>query len=259
MLDWNAYGFAVAAVVAAALLAWVASLFRNDVSIVDTLWGLFFLLALSVYQYFADSIGARATIVLVLVAVWSLRLALYIGVRNHGEPEDARYRAMREKNDPGFRYKSIYIVFGLQAALASIIALPLLAAAQGNAPLNLFDYAGIALWLIGFFFEAVGDAQLARFKSDPSNRGKVLDTGLWRLTRHPNYFGEATLWWGYFCLAVAAGGWWTFFSPIIMTFFLLKVSGVALLEKGLSETKPQYADYIRRTNAFFPGPPQETN
>lgn len=240
------------------MIAWVVSLVRKDVSIVDTLWGLFFLLALAIYQHVSDAAGPRATVVLVLVAIWALRLSLYIAIRNHGQPEDPRYRAMREKNDPGFSYKSIYLVFGLQAVLATIIALPLLAASGGNAPLNLLDYIGIALWLTGFFFEAVGDAQLARFKANPANRGQVLDSGLWRYTRHPNYFGEATLWWGYFFLAAATGGWWTVISPLIMTFFLLKVSGVALLEKGLSETKPQYADYVRRTNAFIPGPPRQT-
>jgi steroid 5-alpha reductase family enzyme len=181
---------------------------------------------------------------------------VYITKRNRGHGEDRRYQAIRAENEPGFRWKSIYIVFGLQAILAWIIALPLLAATLGTSPLGWLDYTALVLWLIGLFFEAVGDQQLADFKARPENKGKVMDRGLWRYTRHPNYFGEACIWWGYFLFAIAAGGWWTIVSPVLMTFLLLRVSGVALLEKDIGERRPAYRDYIERTNAFFPGPPR---
>lgn len=254
MLDWTAYGWGFAAIAAVAVAFWLASLVRNDVSIVDALWSLMFLVLLLVYQGVIETMTARGALVLALVAMWALRLSLYIGWRNHGQPEDQRYQKIRANNQPHFRFKSLYIVFGLQAVLAGFIALPLLAAASGTAPLGWLDMLGVALWLIGMFFEVVGDWQLARFKADAANDGKVLNTGLWRFTRHPNYFGEFTLWWGYFCLAVAAGGWWTVLSPLLMSFLLLKVSGVALLEKDISTRRPKYADYIRHTNAFIPGP-----
>ena len=256
MIDWQAWLWSGAALLAVAVVFWLASLRRDDVSIVDSLWSLMFLLAAGVYAAMAEPVGPRATLVLVLVGVWALRLSAYITWRNHGEPEDYRYQEIRRNNEPGFRYKSFYIVFGLQALLAWIISLPLVAAISGPADLGWLDLAGVLLWAIGVFFETVGDYQLARFKADPNNRGNVLDSGLWRYTRHPNYFGNFTLWWGFFLLAVAAGAPWTIVSPILMSLLLLKVSGVALLEKDIGERRPAYAAYIRRTNAFFPGPPR---
>lgn len=255
MLEIAAFGWAFALVLAGALSFWLVSLARDDVSIVDSLWSLMFLLIVAAYQVLADPAGPRRWLVLLLVAVWALRLSVYITLRNHGQPEDARYQAIRRNNEPQFRFKSLYIVFGLQAVLAGIISMPLLVASSGQSPLGWLDGLGVALWLAGMFFEVVGDRQLARFRYDPQNRGKVLNTGLWRYTRHPNYFGEFTLWWGYYCLAVAAGGWWTLLSPLLMSLLLLKVSGVALLEKDIGQRRPQYADYIRQTNAFFPGRP----
>jgi len=255
MLDVTTFGLAFAVVLAGAFVFWLVSLVRNDVSIVDSLWSLMFLLMLGVYQYVSDTTGPRQWLVLILVAVWALRLSVYITVRNHGQPEDARYQAIRRNNEPNFRFKSLYIVFALQAVLAAFIALPLLVAFTGATPLGWLDALGVALWLTGMFFEVFGDAQLARFRANGQNSGNVLDTGLWRYTRHPNYFGEFTLWWGYYCLAAAAGGWWTILSPLLMSFLLLRVSGVALLEKDIGQRRPQYADYIRRTNAFFPGRP----
>jgi steroid 5-alpha reductase family enzyme len=255
-LDLTAYGWAVAAALAAAFGFWLISLVRRDVSSVDSLWSLMFLLILGVYQYLVDPVGPRRWLILLLVSVWALRLSIYITLRNHGKPEDARYQAIRRNNEPNFAFKSIYIVFGFQAALAAIISLPLLVASSDSSALGWLDALGVALWMAGMFFEVTGDLQLARFRADPASHGKVLDTGLWRLTRHPNYFGEFTLWWGYFCLAAAAGGWWTIISPLLMSLLLLKVSGVVLLEKDIGLRRPGYVDYIRRTNAFFPGPPR---
>jgi len=253
MFDATAWILALGLLSGFAVCGWLISLGRNDVSIVDSLWSLMFLLAATGYVFVADA-GPRAALVIVLVAVWALRLAGYITWRNWGEPEDYRYREIRRNHSPHFAVKSLYIVFGLQAALAWFISLPLLAAISGTQPLGPIDVAGVMLWLIGFVFESVGDLQLARFRADPANRGKVLNTGLWRFTRHPNYFGDFCIWWGFYLLALAAGGWWSVAAPILMTVLLLRVSGVALLEKEIGKRRPDYVEYIARTNAFFPGP-----
>lgn len=254
MIDLHAWLWSGAAILAFGLVFWIVSLVKEDVSIVDSLWSLMFLLAAVVYALVAVETGPRTGWVLALVAIWALRLSAYITWRNHGQPEDYRYQQIRKNNDPGFRYKSLYLVFGLQGLLAWIIALPLAAAISGTTPLGWLDLAGVTLWLVGFLFESVGDLQLSRFKAEPGNKGRVMDTGLWRYTRHPNYFGNFTLWWGFFLLALAAGAPWTVISPVLMSFLLLKVSGVALLEKDIGDRRPAYAEYIRRTNAFFPGP-----
>jgi steroid 5-alpha reductase family enzyme len=238
-----------------AVLGWLLSLPLRNVSIVDSMWSLMFLLAALTYAVGQATHGPRAWLVIGLVSIWSVRLAAYITWRNRGHGEDFRYQRIRANNDPGFAFKSLYIVFGLQAGLAWVISLPLLAAINSTAPLGWLDMVGVALWLVGMVFEAGGDWQLARFKADPTNRGKVLDTGLWRYTRHPNYFGDFCLWWGLFLVALAGGGWWSLAGPLLMSFMLLKVSGVALLERDIGERRPAYRDYVRRTNAFFPGPP----
>lgn len=240
------------AVLITAVSFWIVSLVRNDVSIVDTLWSLMFLLIVGLYMSTMDEISARGWLVLALVTIWSIRLSAYITIRNHGEPEDHRYQTIRANNQPGFAYKSLYIVFGLQAVLAGVIAMVLAVAVSAADPLGWLDYLGLVLWCIGMFFEVVGDHQLNKFRSNPGNKGKVLDSGLWALTRHPNYFGEFTLWWGYYCFALAAGGWWTVFAPLLMSLLLLRVSGVALLESNIGERRPAYARYIENTPAFFP-------
>jgi steroid 5-alpha reductase family enzyme len=183
-----------------------------------------------------------------------LRLATYITARNWGEEEDHRYQAIRKRNEPNFAIKSLYLIFLFQALLAWIISLPLLASANSTQALNFLDYIGAAIVIFGTSFEAIGDWQLARFKANPANKGLVMDRGLWRCTRHPNYFGECCVWWGFYVLAVASGGWWSIFSPLVMTTLLLKVTGVAMLEKNISKRRPEYERYIQQTNAFFPGP-----
>jgi steroid 5-alpha reductase family enzyme len=254
VFDTNLYLTGLLVALALPALVWLASLFRQDVSIVDSLWSLIFLaLCVTYYQGF-DYGTPRGVIVLLLVMVWSIRLSAYITWRNWGEPEDARYQAMRRKYAPHFAFTSLFIVFLLQGLLAWIISLPLLAATTGSIPLNPIDMLAAVLVLFGIMFESVADAQLAAFKADPGNRGKVMDTGLWRYTRHPNYFGECCVWWGLFLFALAAGGWWSVLSPLLMTFLLLRVSGVTLLEKDIAERRPAYRDYIARTNAFIPGP-----
>ena len=236
------------------VLAWAVATAKHNAGLVDIFWSLFFLLVAAILLARIDAPALRATLLGGLVAAWSLRLAGYLFVRNWGKPEDHRYQAIRARNQPGFAWKSLYLVFGLQAVLAWIIAAPLAAAIASPAPLGVLDMLGFALAVFGFAFESVADAQLARFKADPASAGKVMERGLWGYSRHPNYFGECCVWWGFFLVACGAGGAWTVFSPLLMTLLLLKVSGVALLEKDIGERRPAYRDYVARTNAFVPGP-----
>lgn len=249
----SAYLLALAIILAIGVFAWVGSVLINNVSFVDSLWSLFFLVAAVVFALSVETLADRGLLVLALVAIWALRLSLYITVRNWGEREDYRYQVIRANNEPGFAIKSIYIVFGLQGVLAWVIAAPLLPAISSTASLGILDIVAALLWLTGLVFEAGGDYQLRRFKKNPANKGKVLDSGLWALTRHPNYFGDFCIWWAFWLFAVAAGGWWTIFAPLLMSVLLLKVSGVAMLEKTIGNRRPEYHDYVRRTNAFFPG------
>ena len=250
----------LAAALALTTLVWLTSVFKRDVSIIDIFWSLGFVMLAWLYRSHVPIESFRQTLVPVLVTVWGLRLAGYILWRNAGTGEDYRYAAMRDKWGPRFQWISLVIVFWLQGFLFWLIAMPLLQIQISRTPAGWtwLDVAGCALFAVGFFFEAVGDFQLARFKADPANQGKVMDRGLWRYTRHPNYVGDATLWWGYGCFALATtGSLWTLIGPILMSFLIVKVSGVALLEKGLEDTKPKYRDYVRRTSAFFPWPPRE--
>jgi len=240
-------------------LIWLGSLLKRDASIVDVFWSLGFVMLAWLYRSRVPVESFRQTLVPVLVTIWGLRLSLYILWRNWGHGEDPRYAAMREKYGRSFPLLSLVIVFWLQGALFWLVAMPLLQVQASTAPASWtwLDVLGLALFAIGFFFESVGDLQLARFKADPANKGKVMDRGLWRYTRHPNYFGDATLWWGFGCFALAtSASLWTLVGPVLMTFLIIKVSGVALLEKGLGATKPKYRDYVRRTSAFFPWPPR---
>lgn len=233
---------------------WIVSLVKRDVSIVDSMWSLMFVISALCFSSQATEAGPRTTLVLGLLIIWALRLSLYIGWRNWGEDEDYRYQQIRENNSPNFALKSLYIVFGLQAVLAWFVSMPALAAMSASTPLGLLDGLGVLVWLVGFGFESIGDFQLARFRGKPENQGKVMQAGLWRYTRHPNYFGDFCVWWGFYLIAASAGAWWTILSPLMMSFLLLKVSGVAMLEKTITSRRPGYAEYIAGTNAFFPGP-----
>lgn len=237
---------------------WLISLVRQDASVVDIFWGPGFVILGSVYFQLTHGYPARKILLLTLVMIWGLRLALYIFWRNRDKGEDKRYQAWRNSNPKKFWWVSYFQVFLLQGGLMLLISIPLLAAQASNEPASFtfLDWSGLGLWIVGFLFEGVGDWQLARFKGDPANKGKVMRAGLWRYTRHPNYFGEAVLWWGYFAFALSANGWWTVYSPMLMTILLLRVSGVALLEKGLAESKPEYRDYVEGTSAFVPWLPR---
>ena len=256
MFDFAIYLSALPVLAAVAALGWLVSLVRRNVDVVDSLWSLLFLIALVVYWRLSPVQGERGWLLLALVGAWALRLCIYITARNWGHEEDRRYQAIRRRNDPGFAFKSLYLVFLFQALLAWVISLPLLGATLADVPLGPLDCLGAALWLIGFTFEAGGDWQLARFKRDPANAGKVMDRGFWRYTRHPNYFGDFAVWWGFYAIALSAGAWWSFVGPAFMSFLLLRVSGVRLLERDIGQRRPEYAEYVRRTNAFFPGPPR---
>jgi steroid 5-alpha reductase family enzyme len=249
----------LAAVVTYVTAIWLVSLALRNASIVDVFWGLGFALLAALYLVTADGFVGRRILVTTLVAVWGLRLALYVLWRNWGKGEDYRYRAWREKAGHKFWWVSFFQVFLLQGVLLWLISAPLLAAQFYGSPdeLTVVDLVGALVWAVGFFFEAVGDWQLAAFKADPTNKGKVMQSGLWRYTRHPNYFGDATVWWGYFVIAAGTvHGLWTFFSPVLMTFLLLRVSGVALLERAQVQAKPQYRTYIESTSAFLPWLPR---
>jgi len=240
-----------------ALVAWAVATARRNAGLVDIFWSLFLLLAAGVFALLSQP-GLRGWLALALTAAWALRLAVYLAARNWNAPEDHRYRAIRARNEPGFAWKSLYLVFGLQAVLAWLISAPLAAAIAGADPLTALDWAGMALAAFGIVYESAADLQLARFKADPAQAGRVMDRGLWRYSRHPNYFGEFCVWWGLYLVAAGAGGWWTVFSPLLMSVLLLRVSGVALLERDIGERRPAYRDYVRRTRAFFPGPQRES-
>lgn len=237
-------------------LVWVVSLFKRDASIIDIFWGLGFVLL--TWYYVVSVVGeptARAYLLAALVTLWGGRLSLYILWRNWGEGEDYRYQEMRARNSRTFPWRSLLTVFWLQAALLWAISVPLLRGVIATSPeaLTWLDYFGALVFALGFAFEAVGDWQLARFKREPRNKGMVLDRGLWRFTRHPNYFGDSVVWWGLFLIAAATpGSLWTIYSPVVMTLLLMRVSGVSLLEQRLREAKPAYRDYVERTSAFFP-------
>ncbi len=239
-----------------AFATWMLSFAKKDVSIVDSAWSLMIFAAACVYVATLPETGPRAGWVIVLASIWAARLVIYITARNWGEPEDRRYQAIRARNQPHFEWKSLYLVFVLQAVLAWVVSAPLLAAIASPRAPGWIDGLGVALVVVGLIFETVSDYQLARFKRDPANQGRVLDAGLWRYTRHPNYFGEFCVWWGFFLLALAGGGWWAIVSPLVMSILLLRISGVTLLEKDIGERRPAYRAYIDHTNAFFPGLPR---
>jgi steroid 5-alpha reductase family enzyme len=254
------YGIAALVILGFMTTVWLVSLLLRDSSIVDIFWGTGFVVSNWVYFALApDGFPVRKWLIGILVTIWGLRLSVYILWRNWGKGEDFRYRQWREEAGPKWWWQSLFKVFLLQGFLMWIISAPLLAAQISPTPdrLAILDLVAVPVWLIGFFFEAVGDLQMARFKADPANRGKVLSSGVWRYTRHPNYFGDATQWWAYYLIAASASGFWTIFSPILMTVLLLRVSGVTLLEKTLKETKPGYKEYVESTSAFIPWFPRK--
>lgn len=255
---WQTAFLGLGLILVAMFLLWLISLKRRDVSIVDPFWGTGFVL-LAWTTYLAQSTAApRSFLMCGLVTAWGLRLSLYLLWRNAGHGEDRRYAAMRDYHGPRFWWVSLLTVFLLQAMILWVVAMPILMTATpaAQSAWNFWDIAGIAVWTVGMIFETVGDWQLTRFKANPDNQGKVLRRGLWRYTRHPNYFGDFCVWWGIYLIAVAGGAAWTFFSPLMMSILLMRVSGVTLLESTIQKRRPEYAEYCRTTNAFVPGFPK---
>ena len=229
---------------------------RNDVA--DIAWGGGFVIAAITAMIAAGINEPRSILVLVLVMVWGFRLMLHISIRNQGKPEDPRYRAWREEWGSSLLVRTFLQVFMLQGVLLLVISLPVTYAITHNSSnLGFLGGIGILIWLIGFLFEAIGDYQLLKFKKNPANKGKIMKSGLWRYTRHPNYFGEVLLWWGIFliCLPVP-GSLWTIIGPLTITWLILKVSGTPLLEKRYIDNH-EYAEYIANTSSFFPLPPKK--
>ena len=241
-------------------LLWLVSVVKKNASIVDPCWGLGFVIVSGFYFINGDGFESRKIILLTLVAIWGLRLSAWLAWRNSGKGEDFRYRQFRKNyGERRYWWISFFQVFMLQGILMWLVSAPLLGAHYygGTQALNILDIAGILFWVTGFIFEAGGDFQLARFRADPANRGKVLDKGFWRFTRHPNYFGDASVWWGYGLICLAAGSWLPLLGSLLMTILIIRVSGVAMLERTLKKEKPGYEEYVRRTSAFIPWLPRK--
>jgi len=239
---------------------WIVSVIVRDASIVDPVWPFGFVAVASVAFVTGEGNSVRRAVVLALVAIWGLRLCAHLVWRRRGgHGEDFRYQAMRRHWGARFPIVSLVTVFGLQGVLMGVVALPVQLGMRGSEPTPpALLAAGIAAWLVGFGFEAIGDAQLTRFRNDPSRAGRVLDTGLWRYTRHPNYFGDACVWWGIALVALGApAGAFGLIGAAVMTVLLRRVSGVTLLERSLVKRRPGYADYVQRTSAFVPRPPKQ--
>jgi len=251
-------GANLAAITALMTTGWVTSVKHQNVTIVDSLWGLGFVLVALITFLMGSGFDGRRILVLLLTAMWGLRLTAHLTWRNWGQKEDHRYGQWRHKSGPRFWWVSLFKVFWLQAIFLWVISLVLQHAMLATQPVyfTILDLAGTLIWLIGMGFESIGDWQLARFKADPHNRDRVMDQGLWAWSRHPNYFGEFLIWWGFFLISLSTpGGWWTISSPIIVSLVLLKMTGVPLTEAALKKRRPGYADYVQRTSVFFPRPP----
>jgi len=240
-----------------AVVGWGVCTIKRNVGLIDIFWSLFLLIAGIGHAVTSVELNSTAWLALLLLAAWALRLAVHLAVRNWSAPEDHRYQEIRARNQPGFEWKSFYLVFLLQAVLAWIVSASVAAATTSNHLNPTVVYIGAAIALFGFLFESTADLQLTRFRADASNRGQVLQTGLWKYTRHPNYFGECCFWWGMFLMGASISTLWTLISPLLMTVLLMRVSGVTLLEKNIADRRPAYRDYVARTNAFFPGLPRE--
>lgn len=249
------YLYALLAILTFALCGWFLSFATRHYTHVDSMWSLFMALTAYTTAIFVFDLSLRAQLVLLAVTLWSLRLSIYLTLRNWGK-EDHRYDTIRKNNEPHFWFKSLYIIFAFQAVLAWLISYPLYVAVSSQAALNAWDVIGFSLLTIGLYWEVVADWQLSRFRAMPDNQQRVLNTGLWRYTRHPNYFGECLVWWGFAVIGAATDNPWVWLSPVVMTLLLLKVSGVSLMEQTIHSRRPGYADYVKNTNAFIPGLPK---
>ena len=254
-MGWN-----LLAVFLMMVIGWLISLRYRNVTIVDSLWGLGFVLIAWITFLLSEGFIGRRLLIVVLVSLWGIRLSVFLSRRNWGAGEDPRYGEWRKKSGERFWLVSLFKVFLLQAIFLWVISLVLQIGQLSSTPdrFTWLDMLGVFIWGAGFFFEAVGDWQLARFKADPSTKGRVMDQGLWAYTRHPNYFGEFLIWWGFFVITLSTpNSWWTIISPLIVTAVLLKMTGIPLTESTIVKTRPGYKDYIERTSAFVPWFPKK--
>ena len=249
---------AAVAIAALMLLTWVVSVVIRDASIVDPIWPFGFVVVAWVSRSVTDGLAARQWLLVAMTTIWGLRLCGYLAWRKFGEPEDFRYQAMRRHWGSRFALVSLGTVFGLQGVLMWIVSLSVQLGQVRTTPrLGPLAIIGVVVWLVGFAFESIGDFQLARFKADPANAGAVMNQGLWRYTRHPNYFGDACVWWGIAIVAAESGiGAVGLLGALVMTVLLRRVSGVVLLEKSLVKRRAGYAEYVASTSAFIPRPPR---
>ena len=255
-MNWTIFIDGMLVIMILAALTWLLSLYLKDVSIVDSIWSLMFLAAAIYYYSNITETNIKQDVFFILIVIWSVRLATHLTWRNWGEAEDRRYQEIRKKYSPNFSLKSLPIIFVFQAVLAILISLPIVSVLGSQSDylqLGYIEYAAIGIWTLGFLFESIADWQLASFKSNSDNENKVMDKGLWRYSRHPNYFGEFLIWWGFYIFAFNAAPWWIIVSPLLMSWLLLKFSGVVMLEETIVHRRPKYQGYIDSTNAFFPG------
>jgi len=252
------YFFTLASILLLYMSMWFAlSLLKKRNDVADVAWGLGFVLLVWVSFFVGEAESSRGLLAGLLVSIWGIRLAWHIHARNKGRAEDYRYAEWRKAWGDWFYLRSYLQVYLLQGILLFLIVLPVLLINKSlSTSLNYLDFIGLVVWLVGFIFESVGDAQLARFIKDPNNNGKLMQSGLWRYTRHPNYFGEVTMWWGLWIIALSVpNGIYGVIGPLTITFLILKVSGIPMLEKK-AEENAEYAEYKKRTSIFFPLPPK---
>ncbi|AYC28625.1 DUF1295 domain-containing protein [Paenisporosarcina cavernae] len=250
--------YAVIAIFLFMTFVWMIAVKKDNYSIVDIVWGMTFMVTTAVVLLYSQEFNVVSWTIAILVYIWGIRLSYYLFKRNAGKPEDYRYQAMRKNWGDQVKLRAYRRVFLLQGAISLILSLAIfIGITQSDDIISLIPlYIGVVVWIIGFFFESVGDAQLRNFIDKPENKGKVMTEGLWKYTRHPNYFGEATMWYGIsFVASSVPCGWLSFISPILLTILLLKISGVPLLEKKNAQ-KPGYAEYARKTSVFVPMPPK---
>ncbi len=249
---WQLYFESIALVTTIALAGWVYSVYKNNVTVVDSLWAMMFLFAGGYVFIMTTQSSFKNTLLIFLLAIWAIRLSVFLHFRNHNKPEDRRYQKIRNNHSPGFAFRSLYIIFLLQAGIASIIFSGLLPGLYYPQTFSLTDIVGLVIWLSGFSIESIADMQLYRFKQNSKNQRSVMTSGLWRYSRHPNYFGEFLVWWGFYLMLAQENPAWIIISPLLITILLLKVSGVSLMENGINERRPAYRAYQLATPAFFP-------
>ncbi|WP_045211344.1 DUF1295 domain-containing protein [Desulfonatronovibrio magnus] len=242
------------------ICAWVLSLLRGKACVADSFWGAGFLIVAWIVYCAGHGYEARSLLAACLISIWGIRLCIHVSARNWGQPEDRRYQALRDYRGKNFWWVSLFTVFLLQAVLLWLVSLGVQLAQLSPVPdkLTIFDIMGALIWMTGFIIQVVGDTQLQMFKNNPDNKGRVMDQGLWGYSRHPNYFGESLMWWGLYLLVLQTPyALWAIISPLIITFLLLKVSGVAMTEQNISQRRPEYNDYQQRVSAFIPWFPKK--